>query len=127
MKVSADIMIEHHGNPKGQGEGHIVMKCKVKDREVQRCYRIDTDNTTKNELALMAVIAALRKLTKPCEVTIKINSPYVQNQIRNLKNWEARGWSRAAGRELKNKQLWQQLQMLRKIHKIDFKEVKDGR
>lgn len=127
MKVSADIMIEHHGNPKGKGEGHIVMKCKVKDREVQRCYRIDTDNTTKNELALMAVIAALRKLTKPCEVAIKINSPYVQNQIRNLKNWEARGWSRAAGRELKNKQLWQQLQMLRKIHKIDFKEVKNGR
>lgn len=54
-----------------------------------------------NELALMTVIAALRKLTKPCEVAIKINSPYVQNQIRNLKNWEARGWRRAAGRELK--------------------------
>lgn len=127
MKVSADIMIEHHGNPKGKGEGHIVMKCKVKDREVQRCYRVDTEDTTKNELALMTVIAALRKLTKPCEVTIKINSPYVKNQIRNLKNWETRGWSRAAGRELKNKQLWQQLQMLRKIHKIDFKEVKNGR
>lgn len=127
MKVSADIMIEHHGNPRGKGEGHIVMKCKVKDREVQRCYRVDTEDTTKNELALMAVIAALRKLTKPCEVTIKINSPYVQNQIRNLKNWETRGWSRAAGRELKNKQFWQQLQMLRKIHKIDFKEVKNGR
>lgn len=30
-------------------------------------------------------------------------------------------------KRVKNKQLWQQLQMLRKIHKIDFKEVKNGR
>lgn len=123
MKVTADIEILHHGNPKGRGEGHIVMGCRIRDQEVHRCYRVKTEETTKNELALITIIAALRKLTKPCDVEIQINSPYVSNQIKNLQQWERNGWTRAAGRVLKNKQLWQQLQMMRKIHRITFKEV----
>ena len=123
MRVKGQIKTEHHGNPKGRGRAVVTLVCSVKGSDYVKECEVETENTTKNELSLMAVIAGLRELTKPCDVIHEIDGGYIPYQSRNLKKWEGNGWQRAAGRGLKNAKLWQQLKMLLKIHKVEFRRL----
>ena len=75
-------------------------------------------DVTKNAMCIVAVIEALKKLLKPCEVQIYLDSDYVINAMAHMRQWKANGWKRAGMREVKNKVLWQQLDMLTQIHKV---------
>ncbi|MEZ0536069.1 ribonuclease HI [Caldicellulosiruptoraceae bacterium PP1] len=83
-------------------------------------------NTTNNRMELIAVIESLKALKEPCNVTIYTDSQYVVNAFNNkwITNWIKNNWKLNDGNEVKNKELWQELVDLIKVHKVNFKWVK---
>lgn len=83
--------------------------------------------TTNNRMELTAVIEALASLTRPCQVTLYLDSEYVRKGITEwIRGWKARGWKTAAKAPVKNVDLWQRLDVLvaSSGHKIDWRWVK---
>lgn len=81
--------------------------------------------TTNNRMELLGAIEALKALKEPCEVDLYTDSQYLVNAINKgwLKAWKAKGWKRKDG-ELKNPDLWQELDRLLSIHRVSFHWVK---
>lgn len=81
--------------------------------------------TTNNRMELLAAIMALEALKAPCQVLLSTDSQYVQKGIGEwLPNWIRRGWKTAGGDPVKNKDLWERLQLASAPHKIQWKWVK---
>ena len=130
MKVTIRTFIEHKGNPRGPG--HAKAKLIYIDHKGTRHEREVTaavENDTKNALSLMVVTAALKMLTKPCEVDLFLDNGYIIYCIKNgwLEDWKNRGWKRVTGKDPANVILWKNLYIALGLHKIRFKEEKNGR
>ncbi len=82
--------------------------------------------TTNNVMELTAVIEGLKMLKEPCLVTLYSDSSYVVNAITQnwLHNWEANGFKTSNNKPVKNRELWEDLSSLLKIHKVTFVLVK---
>ncbi len=106
------------GNPGRGGYGAILM-WGGKQKELSAGYRL----TTNNRMELMAVIVALKALTKEgLDILIYTDSQYVLNSVE--KKW-LDGWIRTnfkGGK--KNKDLWMEYYHLAKKHSIKFVWVK---
>lgn len=114
--------MEHaHGNPGPGGWGAILMFNDIK-KEISG----GNVNTTNNIMEITAVIEALKLLKKPCVVNIYSDSAYVVNAFTNgwIYNWIKNNWRTSSKEPVKNKELWQELYSLTKIHKITFIKVK---
>ena len=77
-------------------------------------------------MELTAVIEALKLLKFPCKVKLYSDSAYVVNAfLQNwVINWQRNNWKTADKKEVKNKELWQELVELTNIHDITFIKVK---
>ena len=75
--------------------------------------------TTNNRMELLGVINGLSALKEPCRVLLRTDSQYIANALNNgwLRDWKKRGWKRRDG-ELKNAELWQQLDALLAVHSV---------
>jgi ribonuclease HI len=81
--------------------------------------------TTNNRMELTAAIEALTMLKSSCIVNLHTDSKYVQKGISEwLENWVKRNWRSSANTPVKNQDLWQKLDLLRKKHDIKWKWVK---
>jgi ribonuclease HI len=81
--------------------------------------------TTNNRMELMAVIQALTALSRPCKVTIHTDSEYVRKGITEwIHGWKQRGWKTADRKPVKNQELWQRLEALSHLHRIDWRWVR---
>jgi ribonuclease HI len=81
--------------------------------------------TTNNRMELMAPIEALASLKRSCEVVVYLDSEYVRKGITEwIINWQRRGWKTADGKPVKNADLWQRLDALRKLHTVEWRWVK---
>ena len=81
--------------------------------------------TTNNRMELMAAIAALEALKRPCEVVLRTDSQYLRQGITLwLPNWIARGWKTSSGDAVKNRDLWERLAIAVKPHSISWQWVK---
>lgn len=83
-------------------------------------------DTTNNIMELSAVIEALKMLKEPCSVTLYSDSAYVVNAVNNkwLLNWQKNGWKTSNKEPVKNKELWENLISLLKVHDVTFVKVK---
>lgn len=108
------------GNP-GPGGWAAILTAGEKTKELSGGEK----STTNNRMELLAVINALSALKRPCTVELFTDSQYIEKAINQgwLRSWKAKGWKRKGG-ELKNIELWQQLDELLSIHKVTFKWVK---
>ena len=81
--------------------------------------------TTNNRMELMGVIEGLRALKEKCAVELFSDSQYIVNALNNgwLRDWKRRGWKRRDG-ELKNVELWQELDGLLANHTVTARLVK---
>ncbi len=81
--------------------------------------------TTNNRMELMGVIEGLRALKEKCAVELFSDSQYIVNALNNgwLRDWKRRGWKRRDG-ELKNVELWQELDGLLAKHAVTAHWVK---
>ena len=81
--------------------------------------------TTNNRMELMAAIAALEALKRPCVVELHTDSQYVKNGITGwIKNWKRNGWRTADKSPVKNVDLWQRLDAALAQHTVHWHWVK---
>ena len=109
------------GNPGPGGWGAILMMGDVR-KEISG----GSENTTNNIMELSAVIEALKLLKRPCKVTVFSDSAYVVNAFNQkwIYGWIKKNWRTAGGDPVKNKELWQELYSLTKVHDVTFNKVK---
>ncbi len=108
------------GNP-GPGGWGAILEYKGQMREMSGGER----ETTNNRMELLGVISALSALNEPCRVELYTDSQYISRAINEnwLKGWKAKGWKRKGG-ELKNIDLWKELDRLLSVHEVAFHWVK---
>ena len=108
------------GNP-GPGGYGVVMKYQQHLKELSGGFI----ETTNNRMELMAAIAALESLKRPCSIDISTDSQYVRQGITQwLVNWKRNNWRTAAKEPVKNKDLWQRLDAACQPHEIRWHWVK---
>ncbi len=108
------------GNP-GIGGWGVFIKYKYNEENLSG-FELDTTN---NKMELTAVIEGLKNLSPNSEVTVFTDSQYVKNGISQwIINWKRNGWKTASKKPVKNKDLWQKLDILVKKNKVDWKWVK---
>ena len=108
------------GNP-GPGGWGVVLRYGKHQKELYG----GEPNTTNNRMELMAAIKALESLTRSCKVTLTTDSVYVRSGITEwLPNWKRRGWKTAAGKPVKNVDLWQRLDQAARSHEVSWHWVK---
>lgn len=82
-------------------------------------------DTTNNQMELMAAIESLKSLKRACAVDLYTDSVYVKDGITQwIEAWRERGWKTAAKKPIKNKQLWLQLDTLNQQHQVTWHWVK---
>ncbi len=78
-------------------------------------------HTTNNRMELMAAIAALEALKKPCIVDLHTDSQYMRDGIMKwIKNWKRNGWRTADKKPVKNVDLWQRLEQAAAAHDVEW-------
>ncbi|MDD5058360.1 MAG: ribonuclease HI [Sideroxydans sp.] len=108
------------GNP-GIGGWGVLLRAKGKEREL--CG--GEAHTTNNRMELMAAIASLETLTRPCKVRLHTDSKYVLQGITEwLPGWKQRGWKTASKQPVKNEDLWRRLDEAVARHQIEWIWVK---
>ena len=108
------------GNP-GRGGWGAVLQYGNSEKEISGCQT----KTTNNIMELTAAVEALKLLKEPCEITLTTDSTYVKNGISKwIFSWKKNGWKTASKKSVKNKELWQELELLSKNHSINWKWVK---
>ena len=82
-------------------------------------------NTTNNQMELLAPIEALKKIPKGSKVQIFTDSKYVKSGITEwIHNWKKNGWKTADKQSVKNKELWEELDLLANQFEIVWNWVK---
>jgi len=83
------------------------------------------ENTTNNRMELLAPIEALKTLKKKSKVEIITDSKYVKLGITEwIHNWKMNGWKTSNKKEVKNIDLWKQLDSLVKDFDTKWSWVK---
>jgi ribonuclease HI len=105
------------GNPGPGGWGAIVARPDGRIRELGGA----AEQTTNNQMEMLATIEALREVRDDdSPVTICTDSTYVIRGITQwIWGWQKKGWKTAEGKDVSNKELWQELArevMHRKSH-----------
>ncbi len=111
------------GNPGRGGWGIVVATPTGKVRELGGAAA----HTTNNKMELSATIAALRVIEEtPGEADLFTDSVYVIRGITQwIWAWQRKGWTTADGKEVQNRELWQQLAGALFARKNKFSETKD--
>jgi len=108
------------GNP-GPGGWGVVLRSGKHEKELYG----GEENTTNNRMEMTAVVEALSALKQPSEVVLTTDSQYVRKGITEwIQNWKKNGWKTAAKKDVKNADLWQQIDSLAVEHTIEWKWVK---
>ena len=82
-------------------------------------------NTTNNQMELLAPIEALKKIPKGSKVQIFTDSKYVKSGITEwIYTWKKNGWKTVNKQEVKNKDLWTELDILANEFEISWNWVK---
>lgn len=109
------------GNPGPGGWGAVLMH-NDNIKEISGYNK----NTTNNIMEITAVIKALKLLKYECEVEIYSDSAYVVNAFKQkwIENWKKNNWKTSNKEDVKNKELWEELDRLVSMHKVKFIKVK---
>lgn len=127
MKVTIFTDGAARGNPDGPGGYGVIIhytdpKGKLHIKEISEGF----EKTTNNRMELMAVIAGLEALNRPCEADIYSDSQYVIRAFNDhwIDSWIRKGWKKSDGKEVLNIDLWQRLLAAAKPHTITWHWVK---
>lgn len=109
------------GNPGPGGWGAVLIY-----KDIKKEISGGSKNTTNNIMEITAVLEALKLLKHPCIVNVYSDSAYVVNCFNQgwIYNWIKKGWKTSGNEPVKNKELWQELYNLTKLHKVTFNKVK---
>ncbi len=108
------------GNPGPGGWGTVLLYGKHRKE-----FSGFKSKTTNNEMELLAAVEGLGKLKHRCNVEIFSDSAYLVNAFNEkwIEKWKTYGWKRKKD-ELKNRDLWIELDKLNEYHQIKWIKVK---
>ncbi|MDR0869333.1 MAG: ribonuclease HI [Planctomycetaceae bacterium] len=113
------------GNP-GPGGWAFILRHPATGKEIERSG--SEPETTNNRMEMLAVINALKTLTRPVSIELVSDSQYVLNGIKDwMPNWKRNNWRRKEGKQfkpVKNVELWQELDKLLTGHQVQFTYVR---
>jgi len=108
------------GNPGNGGWAAIIISDGKKSQ-----IKGNKKNTTNNQMELLAPIQALKKISKGSNVQIFTDSKYVKSGITEwIHNWKKNGWKTANKKNVKNIELWKELDFLSNQFEINWNWVK---
>jgi len=108
------------GNP-GNGGWAAIINDQAKITKISG----NKKNTTNNQMELMAAIEALKKIPTEQEVQLYTDSKYVKMGITEwIKKWSQNNWKTSSKQKVKNLELWKELNIISKKHKIKWFWVK---
>ena len=82
-------------------------------------------DSTNNRMELRAAIEGLATLKRSSVVSITTDSQYVKQGVLSwVEKWKLNGWKTASRKDVKNKDLWQELDELNNMHEVSWYWVK---
>ena len=115
------------GNPDGPGGyGTVLEYVDTKGQLHVKELSCGYVKTTNNRMELMAVIAGLEALNRPCTVEVYSDSQYVVNAFNQhwVDGWIKKNWKRGKNEPVKNVDLWKRLLAAKEPHSVTFHWVK---
>lgn len=108
------------GNP-GPGGYGAILRCNGRSKEISG----GDPATTNNRMELSGAIEALRQLTRPCRVTVTTDSQYlVKGMTEWIQGWQRKGLQNSKKEPVLNRDLWEALLELSRIHTIQWQWVR---
>ena len=115
------------GNPNGPGGyGTILQYVDARGQLHRRELSAGYEKTTNNRMELMAAIAGLEALIRPCSVKLYSDSQYLVKAFNEhwIQGWIRRNWMRNGKEPVKNTDLWKRLLKAMEPHQVTFIWVK---
>ena len=115
------------GNPDGPGGYGVVMHYRDGQGTLhEKTLSAGFVRTTNNRMELMAAIAGLEALNRPCQVELYSDSKYLTDAFNQhwIESWIAKGWNRGKSGPVKNIDLWKRLLKAKEPHQVTFLWVK---
>jgi len=104
------------GNPGAGGFG-CILRSGGHEKELSGAE----GDTTNNRMEMTAAITALESLKRPCRVTLTTDSQYlVKGMTEWLPGWILKQWINSKKEPVLNRDLWERLLALSKIHRIEW-------
>ena len=108
------------GNP-GPGGWGAILRYGEREKDLSG----GEPDTTNNRMELMAAIAALEALSRPCRIDLHTDSQYLRGGVTGwMRNWKRNGWRTADKKPVKNDDLWRRLDAATARHAIEWRWVK---
>ena len=108
------------GNPGKGGWAAIILNGEKKTE-----IKGNKKDTTNNQMELLAPIKALKEIPKGSKVQIFTDSKYVKSGITEwIHNWKKNGWKTTNKKDVSNKELWTELDLLSNEFEINWNWVK---
>ena len=84
-----------------------------------------SNQTTNNQMELTAAIKVLQYFKEAQDIKFYTDSKYVMNGIESwIINWKKNGWKTASKKSVKNKEMWEALDVQISKHSIQWQWVK---
>lgn len=108
------------GNPGPGGWAAIVFD---ENKEVE--YSGGESLTTNQRMEMRAAVEGLRALKEPSEVGVYSDSAYLVNAFNQkwLERWGKNGWRTVSKKPVENRDLWEELVRLARIHRVTWHKV----
>jgi ribonuclease HI len=104
------------GNP-GVGGFGCILRSGSHEKEISGAE----GDTTNNRMEMTAAIIALESLKRPCRVILTTDSQYlVKGMTEWLPGWIRKSWVNSKKEPVLNRDLWERLLALSKIHRIEW-------
>lgn len=108
------------GNP-GTGGYGVILRTRGQEKEISGYEPMSTNN----RMELTAIIKGLEALKKPCRVLVVTDSNYaVKGMTQWLPKWLKTKWKNSQKKTVLNKDLWERLVELSRLHEIQWQWIK---
>jgi len=99
---------------------HAILPGGATEEHVDGCW-----GTTNNRMEMRAVLVALQRLEIGPPIRIVSDSEYVIKGITQwVHGWIANDWYTSSGTPVKNRDIWEKLHAVRRLHTVEFQHVK---
>jgi len=97
----------------------------LRSQGVEKMFSGAEQETTNNQMELMAAIQGLEALKRASSVVLTTDSQYVRQGITQwIHGWKRNGWKTSQKQPVKNKTLWQRLDTAVSKHQVEWHWVK---
>ena len=119
MKIELYTEVNFRGPTAKNGKCIALVECKTKKGPAVKAQIETAQHTTYHRMSMIAILVGLRML-RPCEVTVYTPDQFLVTTINegNMDKWKREEWRRPHGKEIKNKELWQELYEQTQKHRV---------